>query len=120
MNDIDNYIADFPEEIRVALRQVRDTIRKAAPEAVETIKYAMPTYVLNGNLIHFAVFKRHIGLYPVPQGNESFKKEIAGYRGAKSSIRFPLNKPMPVELISRIVEFRIREKMGKKGSKKIS
>jgi uncharacterized protein YdhG (YjbR/CyaY superfamily) len=109
MNDIDKYIAGFPEETQIALGQVRTAIIKAAPQAVETIKYAMPTYVLNGNLIHFAAFKRHIGLYPAPHGNELFEKEISGYRGAKSSIRIPLDKPIPVELITRIVEFRIRE-----------
>jgi uncharacterized protein YdhG (YjbR/CyaY superfamily) len=118
MNEIDKYIAGFPEDIQIALRQVRAAIRKAAPRAVETIKYAMPTYVLNGNLIHFAAFKQHIGLYPAPQGNDAFKGEISVYKGAKSSIRIPLNKPIPVELISRIVEFRIRETMDRKSTKK--
>ena len=118
MNDIDKYISGFPIGTQIALRQVQAAIRKAAPLAVETIKYAMPTFILNGNLIHFAAFKRHIGLYPAPQGNESFKKEISGYRGAKSSIRFPLDKPMPVQLISRIVEFRIMETLEKKTLKK--
>jgi uncharacterized protein YdhG (YjbR/CyaY superfamily) len=118
MNDIDKYISGFPMETQIALRQVRAAIRKAAPQAVETIKYAMPTFILNGNLIHFAAFKRHIGLYPAPQGNELFNKEISGYRGAKSSIRFPLDKPMPVQLIRRIVEFRIMETLVKKTLKK--
>jgi uncharacterized protein YdhG (YjbR/CyaY superfamily) len=118
MNEIDKYIAGFPEDIQIALRQVRAAIRKAAPRAVETIKYAMPTYVLNGNLIHFAAFKQHIGLYPAPQGTDAFKGEISVYKGAKSSIRIPLNKPIPVELISRIVEFRIRETMDRKSTKK--
>ena len=117
MNEIDEYIAKFPEDTQIALSKVRTAIRKAAPHAVETIKYAMPTYVLNGNLIHFAAFKQHIGLYPAPKGNDAFKKAISVYRGAKSSIRIPLDKPIPVELITRIVKFRIRETMDKKSNK---
>jgi uncharacterized protein YdhG (YjbR/CyaY superfamily)/GNAT superfamily N-acetyltransferase len=117
MNDIDKYIAGFPDDIQSILKQVRTTIRKAAPQAVEAIKYGMPTYILNGNLVHFAAFKQHIGLYPAPEGNDSFKKEISVYKGAKSSIRFPLDKPIPLDLISRIVEFRIMETMGRKSPK---
>lgn len=107
--DIDGYIASFPKETQKILQQIRTTIKKAAPEAVETIKYSMPTFTFKGNLIYFAAFKNHIGIYPAPSGDESFNREISGYKGAKSSIRFPLNKPIPLELIDRIVKFRIME-----------
>ena len=93
-NSIDEYIAGFPKETQRILEQIRTEIRKAAPEASETIKYAMPTFTLRGNLIHFAAFRNHIGLYPAPSGDETFKNEIAAYKGAKSSIRFPIDKPI--------------------------
>lgn len=106
---IDEYIAGFPPEVQKILKQVRLTIHKAAPEATEAIKYRMPTFVLNGNLVHFAAFKNHIGFYPAPQGIEEFKDELAAYKGGKGSVQLPLNKPMPLDLISRIVRFRVRE-----------
>jgi uncharacterized protein YdhG (YjbR/CyaY superfamily) len=108
-HDIDSYIAGFPEETRSLLEKLRATIRQAAPEAKETISYAMPTFTLNGNLVHFAAFKNHIGFYPTPSGIEAFKKELSAYQGAKGSVRFPLNRPIPYELISRIVKFRAKE-----------
>lgn len=107
--DIDEYIAGFPKEIQKLLEQIRNTIKQAAPEAEEAIKYAMPTYVLNGNLVHFAAFKNHIGFYPVPSGIEAFKQELSVYKGAKGSVQFPLDKPMPLDLISKIVKFRVKE-----------
>jgi len=117
-NNIDEYISGFPEEIQILLEQVRATIKQAAPEAEEAIKYAMPTFVLNGNLVHFAAFKNHIGFYPVPSGIEAFKKELSVYKGAKGSVQFPLNQPMPLELITKIVKFRVDENLRKAKAKK--
>ena len=111
--DIDSYIASFPEETRKLLQQLRITISKAAPEAKETINYGMPTFTLKGNLVHFAAFKNHIGFYPTPSGIEAFKKELSGYVGAKGSVQFPLSKPIPFDLITRIVKFRVKESMEK-------
>ena len=118
---IDEYIAGFPPEIQVILEKVRTTIRKAAPGAEETIKYHMPTFTLQGNLVHFAAFKKHIGFYPVPTGIEKFKKELAVYEGGKGSVRFPLDQPIPYGLISRIVKLRVQENLARaqaKGKKK--
>jgi len=117
-NTIDEYISGFPEDIQTLLQQIRVTIREAAPEAEEAIKYAMPTFVLNGNLVHFAAFKNHIGFYPVPSGIEAFKKELSVYKGAKGSVQFPLDQPMPLELITQIVKFRVSENMKKAKLKK--
>ncbi len=111
--EIDTYIAGFPPEIQVLLEQIRSAIRKAAPAAEETIKYAMPTFVLNGNLVHFAAFKNHIGFYPVPSGIEAFKKELSVYKGGKGSVQFPLDEPMPLDLITKVVEFRMKENQRK-------
>ena len=116
-NSIDNYISSFPIEIQTRLEEMRRTIKKAAPEAVETIKYAMPTFVLNGNLVHFAAFKNHIGFYPVPSGIEAFKKELSVYKGAKGSVQFTLDKPLPLELITKIVNFRVKENLQKAKTK---
>ncbi|HJW18414.1 MAG TPA: DUF1801 domain-containing protein [Flavisolibacter sp.] len=113
VNSIDEYIQGFPSSIQKLLQQVRTTIKMAAPEAEETIKYAMPTFTLNGNLIHFAAFKNHIGLYPTPGGIDKFKKELSKYKGAKGSVQFPLDQPMPLELISAIVKYRVEQNMGK-------
>lgn len=106
---IEEYIAGFPAPVQKVLQQVRKTIRDAAPEAEEAISYAMPTFKLNGNLIHFAAFKNHIGLYPAPQGIEAFKEELSGYKGAKGSVQFPLDQPMPLDLIKRIVLYRVAQ-----------
>ena len=92
---IDEYIAGFPKGIQKLLNSVRLEIRKAAPQAEETIKYGIPTYVQNGNLVSFAAFKNHIGMYPAPRGVGSFKKELAKYEGAKATARFPLDSPLP-------------------------
>ncbi len=117
---IDEYIADFPKDIQEILEKLRVTIRKAAPEAEETINYAIPTFTLNGNLVHFAAFKNHIGFYPAPSGIEAFKKELSVYEGAKGSIKFPIDKPLPLDLISKIVKFRVKENSDKTKSKKSS
>lgn len=116
--DIDEYIAGFPEEIQERLKQVRATIRKAAPEAEEAIKYRMPTFVLNGNLVHFAAFKNHIGFYPAPQGIEEFKEELSAYKGAKGSVQFQYSEPIPFDLISRIVQLRVGQNRAKAAAKK--
>ncbi len=116
--NIDEYIAGFPKEIQTILEQVRMTIRQAAPEAKEAIKYAMPTFVLNGNLVHFAAFKHHIGFYPIPTGIEAFKEELSVYKQGKGSVQFPINKPMPLDLIARIVRFRVEENLQKASKKK--
>jgi uncharacterized protein YdhG (YjbR/CyaY superfamily) len=105
---IDEYIAGFPPDIQKLLERIRNTIRKAAPRAEETIKYAMPTFTLNGNLIHFAAYKNHIGIYPVPRGDESFKKALSVYEGEKSTMRIPLDEPLPLALISKIVKYNVK------------
>jgi uncharacterized protein YdhG (YjbR/CyaY superfamily) len=115
---IDEYISGFPKEIQKQLKQIRSVIHEAAPEAEEAIKYAMPTFVLDGNLVHFAAFKNHIGFYPVPSGIEKFKKELSPYKQGKGSVQFPLDKPMPLDLITKIVKFRVRENSKKSKSKK--
>ena len=118
---IDAYIANSPKEIQEILEKVRATIRKAAPKAEETINYGMPTFTLEGNLVHFAGFKNHIGFYPTPSGIENFKKELSVYKGAKGSVQFPLDKPIPYTLISKIVKFRVKENLARaaaKGKKK--
>jgi len=119
--DIDNYIASFPKETQKLLEQVRNTVRKAAPEAEEAIKYGIPTLILNGNLVHFAGYKNHIGFYPAPQGLEEFKEELSGYKGAKGSVQFPIDQPLPLELITRITKYRVEsnlEKLETKSKKK--
>lgn len=116
--DIDEYIAGFPKDIQERLQKVRKTIREAAPKAEEAIKYQMPTFVLNGNLVHFAAFKNHIGFYPAPQGIEEFKEELSAYKGAKGSVQFPYDQPIPFDLISRIVKFRAAKNLEKSKAKK--
>jgi uncharacterized protein YdhG (YjbR/CyaY superfamily) len=93
------------------LNELRQTIREAAPQAEETISYQMPTFRLNGNLVHFAAFKNHIGFYPTPTGIEAFQKELSSYKGAKGSVQFPIDQPLPLSLIRRIVEYRVRENL---------
>ena len=109
-NNTDEYIAGFPKITQKVLKQVRATIKKAGPKAEEKISYGIPTFTLNDRyLIYFAGFKNHISLYPAPRGNESFKKELSGYKGGKGTVQFPLDKPMPLNLITRIVKFKIKE-----------
>lgn len=119
--NIDEYIAGFPENVQEILQKIRQTIRETAPKAEEAISYQMPTFKLKGNLVHFAAFQNHIGFYPVPSGIEQFKEELSVYKQGKGSVQFPLDKPMPYELISRIVAFRVQENLAKaeaKGKKK--
>ena len=111
---IDEYISRFPKEIQYILEKLRQTIRKVAPKAEETINYQIPTFKLNGNLVHFAAYKNHIGFYPTPSGVEAFKKELTSYDVAKGSIKFPINKPIPYDLVRKIVEFRVKETINKK------
>jgi uncharacterized protein YdhG (YjbR/CyaY superfamily) len=115
--DIDEYIAGFPKEIREILEKIRTTIRKAAPDAEETINYQIPTFTLKGNLVHFAAFTKHIGFYPAPTGIEKFKDELSAYEGAKGSVKFPLDEPIPYDLISEIVAFRVKENLEKAEAK---
>lgn len=116
--DINEYIASFPENVQKLLDQVRSIIKKAAPEATETISYAMPTFKLNGILVHFAAFQNHIGFYALPSGNEAFQKELSAYKTGKGSIQFPLNEPLPEALITKIVKFRVQENLKKALMKK--
>ena len=109
--NIDEYIAGFPQDVQEILEKIRRTIREAAPDAAEAIKYQMPTFTLKGNLVHFAAFKKHIGFYPVPTGIEAFRDELAVYEGGKGSVRFPLDQPIPYDLIGRIVKFRVKENL---------
>jgi|SRR5687767_5336351 len=109
-NSIDEYIAGFPKTTQKILKQVRATIKKAAPKAGEKISYGIPTFTLNDRyLIYFAGFKNHISIYPAPRGNEIFKKELSAYKGGKGTVQFPLDKPIPLDLITRIVKFKIKE-----------
>jgi uncharacterized protein YdhG (YjbR/CyaY superfamily) len=118
--DIDAYIAGFPPDVQKKLQEIRATISKAAPGAEETISYAIPTFKLNGNLVHFAAFKNHIGFYPAPSGIEAFKKELSVYAGGKGTVQFPLTEPLPHALITKIVRFRVKDNLGKrKMSKKV-
>jgi uncharacterized protein YdhG (YjbR/CyaY superfamily) len=109
--DIDEYIAGFPQDVQVILEKVRQTIREAAPDAEETISYRIPTFTLKGNLVHFAAFKKHIGFYPSSTGIERFKQELSVYEGGKGSVQFPLGKPVPFDLIGKIVKFRVAENL---------
>jgi uncharacterized protein YdhG (YjbR/CyaY superfamily) len=106
---IDEYIAAFPPEVQKILQELRAVIKAAAPDAVEKISYQIPTFYLNGNLVHFAGYKNHIGFYPTPSGIEAFRNELSVYEGAKGSIKFPMNKPLPFDLIGNIVKFRVAE-----------
>ncbi len=111
---IDEYIARCPKDVQEILEKIRNTVRNAAPEAKETIKYQMPTFTLNGNLVHFAAFKKHIGFYPpISSGSEEFRKEVSKYEGPKRSLIFPLDQPIPYHLIDTIVKLRVKENLGK-------
>lgn len=114
---IDKYISGFPKDIQQILSKVRATIQESAPDAEETINYGIPTFTLMGNLVHFAAFKSHIGFYPTPSGIEKFKKELSAYEGAKGSVKFPLEQPIPYALISKIVKFRVKENLEKANAK---
>jgi uncharacterized protein YdhG (YjbR/CyaY superfamily) len=115
---IDEYVAGFSPEVQVILQRVRQTIRKAAPGAEETIKYRMPTFTLGGrNLVHFAGHQHHIGFYPTPSGIEQFQKELSVYENAKGSVQFPINRPIPYALIGRVTRFRVKENRGRTTAK---
>lgn len=116
-NTIDEYIATFPAEIQRILEELRATIRAAAPDAEEKISYQMPTFAQHGNLVHFAAYKHHIGFYPAPRAIEEFAAELAVYEGAKGTVRFPIEQPLPLDLISRIVKFRVAENLRNAGLK---
>jgi uncharacterized protein YdhG (YjbR/CyaY superfamily) len=107
--DIDGYISQFPADVQAVLRDVRETIRRAAPEAVETISYQMPAFRQHGILVYFAAWKKHIGLYPPISGDSAVVKAIARYAGPKGNLQFPLDEPMPVALIERIVKLRVKQ-----------
>ena len=115
---IDEYIAGFPPDVQAILQQIRATIRGAAPDAQETINYQIPTFTLHGNLVHFAAFKAHIGFYPTPSGMQQFKQALSIYKGAKGSVQFPLDQPMPYSLIEEIVKFRVAENQAKAAAEK--
>jgi uncharacterized protein YdhG (YjbR/CyaY superfamily) len=108
--NVDAYIRTCPKETKVILEKIRETVKSAAPKSEETIKYQMPTLVLNGkNLLHFAAFKNHIGFYPIPTAIKAFQKELSPYKSAKGSVQFPLNEPIPYSLIKKIAVFRVKE-----------
>ena len=111
---IDEYVKTFPADAQKILEKIREVIREAAPEAVETINYQIPTFKLNGNLVHFGAFSKHIGFYPTSSGTEKFQKEISPYKSGKGSVQFPLDKPIPYDLIRKIVLFRVKENNEKK------
>lgn len=116
--DIDEYIASFPGDVQAILEKLRATIREAAPEAKETINYGIPTFTLEGNLVHFAAFKNHIGFYPAPRGIEKFKEELSAYEKGKGTLQFALNKPIPYDLIGRITAFRVQDNLEKAEAKR--
>ncbi len=105
--NIDEYIAGFPEHVQKILQQIRSTIRQAAPQAEEAITYRIPTFRMNGNLVHFAAYKNHISLYPAPRGSEEFREELSAYDGGKGTVRFSLDRPIPFDLIRRIARYRV-------------
>lgn len=116
--DIDEYIALFPESTQEILHKLRAVIREVAPDAAESINYGIPTFSLEGNLVHFGAYKNHIGFYPAPSGIDAFRKELSGYEGAKGSVKFPIDQPLPFELIAEIVRFRVIENLERAEEKK--
>ncbi len=116
--DIDRYIADFPKDTRKLLEQIRTTIRRAAPEAEETISYGIPAFKLNGVLVFFAGWKNHISFYPTSSGIEAFKKDLSVFKISKGTVQFPLDKPLPTGLITKIVRFKVNDNLEKTRSKK--
>jgi uncharacterized protein YdhG (YjbR/CyaY superfamily) len=112
--DIDDYIADYPKNVQELLQQMRYAIQHAAPDATEAIKYGIPTFILNGNLVHFGGYKNHIGFYPAPMGIEAFKAETDQYNAGKGTLQFPIDKPLPLDLVARITKFRVEKNLEKK------
>jgi uncharacterized protein YdhG (YjbR/CyaY superfamily) len=111
--DIDSYIASYPRKTQVLLKKMRAVICKAAPQATEAISYGVPTYKLNGNLVHFGGFKSHIGFFPTPSGIKHFQKELSAYKTSKGAVQFPIEKPIPVGLVAKIVKFRVKDNLRK-------
>ncbi|CAI2769045.1 iron chaperone [Flavobacterium collinsii] len=111
--NIDAYIDGFSKEVQEVLKKIRMTIQEAAPDAKEKISYAMPAFEQNGIVVYFAAFKNHIGLYALPSGHAAFKEDLSKYKSGKGSVQFPLNEPMPYDLIAKIVKFRVRENLEK-------
>jgi uncharacterized protein YdhG (YjbR/CyaY superfamily) len=117
MSTVDTYIATFPKEIQGILNQIRKTILEKAPQVIESISYGMPAYKTNGKpLVYFAGYKNHIGFYATPQGHAEFSEELSKYKSGKGSVQFPINQPIPLDLIGRIVEFRAKENQSKNNS----
>jgi uncharacterized protein YdhG (YjbR/CyaY superfamily) len=115
---IDEYINSFPDEVRNQLQALRQAIKEEAPEAEEAISYQMPTFTLHGNLVHFAAYKNHIGFYPTPSGVEAFIAELSPYKTGKGTLQFPLDQPLPLPLIRKVVKLRVKENLEKKAKKK--
>ena len=111
IDSIDTYIAQFPDDVQARLQQLRKTILKLAPGATEAMSYQIPTFKLNGNLVHFAAFKKHIGFYPGAAGIAAFQDELAGYKSAKGSVQFPLGQALPLDLVKKIVKFRVAQNL---------
>jgi uncharacterized protein YdhG (YjbR/CyaY superfamily) len=118
MKTIDEYIETFEPEIQKTLNEVRNFIKTEVPEAMERISYGMPTFYLNGNLVHFAAFKDHYGFFPSPSGIDAFEKELAPYRSGKGTLRFPIDKPIPWDIIQKVIQFRVKENSNKVKNKK--
>ena len=116
--NIDEYIAGFPRDVQEILTKIRETIREAAPDATEAIRYQIPTFIQKGNLVHFGAFKQHIGFYATPSGNQKFQQALSVYPGGKGSVQFPLDQPIPYNLIGQIVRFRVTENTEKAAVKK--
>ncbi len=116
--DVDEYISRFPREVQRILEEVRATIKKAAPGAEEVISYQMPAFKFHGVLVYFAGYKKHIGFYPTSSGIEAFRKELSIYKGAKGSVQFPINSTLPLNLVRKIVKYRVRENLERANAKK--
>jgi uncharacterized protein YdhG (YjbR/CyaY superfamily) len=116
---IDEYIGTFPPGVQDILERLRETIHETAPDAEEAINYGIPTFTLNGNLVHFAAFAHHIGFYPTPSAIEAFRKELAPYKTTKGTVRFPIDEPIPLELVRRMVQFRVKENLEGRRKKRI-
>jgi len=116
-HSIDEYMIQFPHEVQEILKTLRKVIKESAPGAEEKISYRMPAFYLDGNLVYFAAYKNHIGFYPTPSGIDAFRHELSEYKGAKGSVQFPIEKPLPYDLISRIVKFRVAENINRAESK---
>lgn len=115
--NIDEYIGAFPNDVQEILEKIRATIQKAAPDAKEKISYSMPAFEQNGIVVYFAAFKNHIGLYALPSGHETFREELSKYKSGKGSVQFPLDQPIPFDLIAKIVKFRVKENLEKTNKK---